>query len=133
VTANLNLYSINGSSTVVWTFVNYARPNWTYIINIKAGNYSSNTYVNSFTYGAGLPPFKVTALGKAIRQIDSTYATCTCLDLDKMSKLLTNLDNNKWNIICKASSAFYITGRIRNVDAQYYEGASKCQYLLWVV
>ena len=100
--------------------MNYARSTWTYIINIQPTKYSSNTYIGSFTYGAGISATKAIAISKAIRQIESEYSECTCLGIDKFSQLLSDLDDNNWNVICKQGTDKYITGRMRNVELQYF-------------
>jgi hypothetical protein len=67
VTTDYYLYSIGGSSTVAWTSVNTARPNWTYIINAQSPTFSSSTYINSYVTGAGIPVSKVTVITNVIR------------------------------------------------------------------
>ena len=120
VTTNFYLYSAGGTSNVAWTFVNTAKPNWSYIINAQCSTFSSNPYVSSYVTGSGIPASKVTVINNILRSIDSQYAACTCADLDKISQLLTDLDGNMWSIVCKVSTGLYVTGRIRNSNAQYF-------------
>ena len=41
------------------------------------------------------------------------------MGIDKFSQLLSDLDDNNWNVICKQGTDKYITGRMRNVYLQY--------------
>ena len=54
VTVSTLLYSINGTSTVSWSNVNTAKPNWAYIIN-QQSTFVPQIYISSFsTTGSGI-------------------------------------------------------------------------------
>ena len=136
MTANFYLYSTAGTSTVAWTFVNIARPTWGYIINTQQVTFSSNTYVSSWTVGTGILASKIPVIFNILRQVESQYSTCLCFDLDKINQLLYDFDGNRWNVLCKDKTSYFITGRVRNDNLQYFvEGpaTSRCNYLLWVI
>ena len=75
VTASWSLYSIGGSSSVIWTNVNTAKPNWVYIINILIQN--QQTYINSFTNGNGISSTTADVIRNVLIKADGT-GTCSC-------------------------------------------------------
>ena len=57
VTISALLYSTNGTSTVCWSNVNTAKPNWVYIINVKGTTGIQKYTYALYDYGSGVDQF----------------------------------------------------------------------------
>ncbi len=79
ITGSSSLISINGTSVLSWTYVNFAQPKWIYIITFYIpGSGLLNNYVDTAVNGTGISPQTFEAAYNLILGQEAKYTACFC-------------------------------------------------------